>query len=180
MTGSAGVAAAVPRMRPYTGIGVVVFNAQSRNLPLPLYDEPGLLRVGVLNRSRLSGNEWIFGLPDGTATLVVSARKDNWLRVFYDDAGREAWIDPMHKGRFLPWDQYLRMQAGHMLPGLKSKYYRLQRHPGGNLLAMLTPDKKFKVLKLKNDWGLVLTDQEKIGWLRWRDEDGRLLVGINP
>ncbi|MDD2581316.1 MAG: hypothetical protein PHR66_04895 [Desulfuromonadaceae bacterium] len=167
-------------MRPYTGIGVVIFNARSRYLTLPLYDEPGLLRVGVLNRSGLSGNEWIFGLPDGTAPLVVSACKDTWLRVFYDDAGREAWIDPMHKGRFLPWEQYLRMQTGHMLPGLKSKYYRLQQHPGGNLLATLTPKQKFKVLRLENDWGLVLADQVLIGWVRWRDEDGRLLVGINP
>lgn len=147
---------------------------------MPLYDEPGLLRVGVLNRSKLPGNKWIFDLPDETALLVVSARKDNWLRVFYDDAGREAWIDPRHKGRFIPWEQYLRMRTCHMLPGLQSKYYRLQRHQGGNLTATLTPKQIFKVLTIENAWAQVLTDQEMIGWVRWRDEDGRLLVGINP
>jgi SH3-like domain-containing protein len=179
-----GVAAAPPRMRPYTGIGVVVFrqadNSKSQELQLQLYKEPGLSRVGMLNRSRLSVNEWIFGLQEGNPPLVVSARKGAWLRIYYDDAGREAWIDPQNKGRFQSWEQYLKRQTGRLLPGLQPKYYQLQQQPGGSLLATLTPKQEFKVLKLENDWGTVLADQAQIGWLRWRDEDGRLLMGINP
>lgn len=72
------------------------------------------------------------------------------------------------------------MHTGHMLPGLKSKYYKLRQHRGGDPAATLTPKQIFKMLKIENAWALVLTDQEMIGWLRWRDEDGRLLVGIDP
>lgn len=169
-------------MRPYTGIGLVVFSqsgdASNRVLQLPMYEEPGLSRVGMLATTRLSGNEWIFGLHEGTPPLVVTARKGDWLRVHYDDAGREAWIDPQYKGRFQSWEQYLKLQTGHMLPGLKPQYYQLQHQPGGSLLAMMTPKQMFKVLKLENDWAMVLTDQARVGWVRWRDSDGRLLVGV--
>ena len=182
MTGSAGFAASPPRMRPYTGIGLVVFSqsdsAPTQDLQLQLYDEPGLSRVGMLNGSRLSGNEWIFGLPEGTSPLIVSARKGDWLRVFFDDAGREAWIEPRSKGRFQSWEQFLKLQTGRMLPGLQTQYYQLQQQPGGKLLATLTPKQLFKVLKLENTWGMVLTDQAQIGWVRWCDDDGRLVIGV--
>jgi hypothetical protein len=184
LAGPGGVAAALPRMRPYTGIGVVVFrqadNSKSQNLQLQLYKEPGLSRVGMLNRSRLSVNEWIFGLQEGNPPLIVSARKGDWLQIYYDDAGRKAWVAPRNKGRFQSWEQYLKRQTGRLLPGLQQKYYQLQQQPGGSLLAMLSPLQVFKVLKLENEWGMVLADQAQIGWLRWRDEDGRLLMGINP
>ena len=182
MTCSVGFAAVSPRMRPYTGIGLVVFSqsgdAQNQELQLPMYEEPGLSRIGMLVTTRLSGNEWIFGLQEGIPPLVVSARKGDWLRVYYDDAGREAWIDPQNKGRFQSWEQYLRLQTGRMLPGLQSQHYQLKQQPGGKLLATLAPMQMFKVLRLENAWGLVLTDQAQIGWVRWRDNDGRLMVGV--
>ena len=185
---SVGFAATSPRMRPYTGVGVLIFPQSDKDLTqdltqdlrLQLYEEPGLSRIGVLNDSRLSGNELIFALPEGASPLIVSARKGDWLRVVYDDAGREAWVNPENKGRFQSWEQLLKRQSGCILPGLPFKYYKLQQYPGGKLLATLSPKQIFKVLKLENDWGMVLTDQLLIGWLRWRDEDGRLLVGVIP
>jgi hypothetical protein len=178
---SAGFAASPPRMRLYTGIGLVVFsqsdNAPNQDLQLQLYEEPGLSRVRMLNSSRLSGNEWIFGLSEGTPPLIVSARKGDWMRVFYDDAGRGAWIEPRSKGRFQTWEQFLKLQDGHMLPGLKPQFYQLLQQPGGILLATMTPKQLFRVLKLEDAWGLVLIDQTQIGWLRWCDNDGRLTIG---
>ena len=161
---------------------MVVFS-QSGNVPnqalqLQLYEEPGLSRVRILNSSILSGNEWIFGLSEGAPPIIVSARKGDWLRVFYDDAGREAWIDPQNKGRFQSWEQFLKLQTGRMLPGLQPQYYQLLQHPGGKLLAKLTPKQLFKVLKLENAWGMVLIGQTQIGWVRWRDNDGRLTIGV--
>ena len=182
MTCPAGYAAAPPRMRPYTGIGLVVFlqpgAVPGEELQLPMYEGPGLSRIGMLSTTRLSGNEWIFGLQEGTPPLVVSARKGDWLRVYYDDAGREAWIDPQNKGRFQSWEQYLKLQTGRMLPGLQPQFYQLQQQPDGRLLATLTPKQVFKVLKLENAWGMVLTEHAQIGWVRWRDDDGRLVIGL--
>lgn len=168
-------------MRPYTGIGLVVFSqsvsAQKQDMHIPLYEEPGLSRVGMLNSSRLPGNEWIFGSPEGAPPLIVSARKGDWLRVFYDDAGREAWINPEDKGYFQSWEQFLKRKSGRMLPALQSHYYKLQQQPGGKLLATLTPKQMFKVLKIESAWGMVLTEQSQMGWVRWCDDDGRLMIG---
>lgn len=180
---AAGFAASPPRMRPYAGIGLVVFSnsgmVPNGELNLPMYEEPGLMRVGILRSSRLPGNEWIFGRKEGVPPLIVSARKGDWLRVFYDDAGREAWIDPRNEGDFQSWEQFLKQQTGRMLPGLQPQYYQLLQQPGGKLLATLTPKQLFKVLKIENGWGMVLAGQTQIGWLRWRDDDGRLLVGFD-
>lgn len=181
MPGPAGFAASPPPMRPYTGIGLVVFpqsgDAPNQGLQVQLYEEPGLSRLGVLNGSGLSGNEWIFTRQGELLPLIVSARKGEWLRVYYDDAGREAWIEPRHRGRFQPWEQFLKLQSGRMLPGLPPRYYQLQQQPGGKLLATLTPKQLFKVLRVEDAWGMVLIDQTQIGWVRWRDDDGRLTIG---
>ena len=180
MAGSSGFAASPLRMRPYTGIGLIVFSQpdNTQNLNLQMYEEPGLLRVGVLNSTRLPGNEWIFGLQEMAPPLIVSARKGNWLRVYYDDAGREAWIEPQNKGRFESWEQFLERQTSLMLPGLQPQYYQLLQQSGGKLLAVLTAKLPFKVLKLENNWAMVLTEQFQLGWLRWCDDDGRLTVGF--
>lgn len=183
MACSTGLAGALPKMRPYAGIGLVVFsqtkNAPEQDLQLQLYEEPGLMRVKTLDSSRLSGNEWVFGQLDGISPLIVSKRKGNWLRVFYDDAGREAWIDPKYKGRFQSWENFLKSHTSRLLPGLQSRYYQLQLQPDGKLLSTLMPSQTFKVLALEEGWGMVLTDQAQIGWLRWRDEDSRLLVAVD-
>ena len=180
LTASAGFAASPPRMRPYAGIGLVVFSqsepSPEQGLQLPLYEEPGLSRIGLLDSSKVSGNEWIFDRQGAALPLVVSARKGDWLRVIYDDAGREAWIDPQNIGHFQSWEQFLKLQDSRMLPGLPPQHYSLMQRPGGKQLGTLTPKQTFRVLKLEASWGMVLTEQSQIGWVRWCDSDGRLTM----
>ena len=179
--GSIAFAATPPLMRPYAGIGLLVFPtgnpAEQQNLQLQLYGDPGLLRIKLLNSSALPGNERIFDTRVESAPLIVSARKGEWLQVFFDDAGREGWINPNDKGHFQSWEEYLKQHTCRMLPGLQALYYRLLQKPDGAQIAVMTPKQVFKVLKLDNSWGMVLTDKGQMGWLRWRDNDGRLTVG---
>lgn len=184
MTSIEGFAASLPRMRPYTGIGLLVFTSSEseagRNLQLPLYDEPGLMRSGMLSSSRLPGSEWIFGVNEIQSPLVVMARKGDWLRVTYDDAGREAWLEPRDAGRFQTWAQFLKQHTARLLPGLQPRYYQLLKQPDGEFLATLTPKSVFRVLKIENNWCMVLVGQlQQIGWLRWNDDDARLLIGFD-
>jgi hypothetical protein len=174
-----------PKMRPYSGIGVFMLSADSdpdHGEPFHLYEEPGISRKGELKGNVASGNDWILGGQKGRTPLIVVARKGSWLRVCYDDAGREAWIDTQNRGVFRTWDQFLKGQATRLLPGLRKQYYQLYQQPERHPLSTLTPKQLFKVLRLENDWVMLVSDQNTIGWLRWRDEDGRLLVGIasNP
>lgn len=171
------------KMRPYSGIGVAVLpgadSGQGVSPPLHLYREPGLIRLGTATAAALPGNEWIFGKQTDQILLIVMARKGNWLKVCYDDAGREAWINTLGKDYFQPWDLFLKSRFSRMLPGLRKQYYQLYQRPEQSPGLALTPKQPFRVLRLENDWVMVLPDQATIGWLRWRDEDGRLTIGLD-
>ncbi len=79
---------APPKMRPYTGIGMLMLPVAANDLNdhLPLYEEPGLARLGNLNPGRIPKYDWIFGTTSSAASLIVTGRKGPWLRVAYDDA----------------------------------------------------------------------------------------------
>lgn len=170
-------------MRPYSGIGVLLLTVAAgsegeRPEPLRLYEEPAIVRRGELNIARIPPHDWIFGANRAVPPLVVTARKGEWLRVTYDDAGREAWLNPMRRGEFQPWEAFFKGQPARLLPGLRKQYYQLFREQGQGASVTLTPRQTFRVVTLADDWALVLSDREALGWLRWRDEDGRLLMGL--
>lgn len=174
-----GTAAEPLKMRPYSGIGVVRIADPGIDDALYLYQEPGLGRIAKFTRAALSGSEWVLGRSPDSQLLIVMGRKAEWLRVVYDDAGREAWIDPRRRGQFLPWEQFLKTQVCRMLPGLRKPFYLLHRQPGRDPGAPLSPRQLFKVLRVEGEWVMVMVEQSSIGWLRWRDEDGRLLLGLD-
>jgi hypothetical protein len=168
------------KMRPYAGIGILflpINNSDPGEL-LPLYEEPALDRLGELNRTKIPTFDRIFGTSAVAQPLIVMARKGTWLRVVYDDAGREAWLNPPRQIAFQGWDLFFKGNVSRLLPGLQKKYYQLFQQPGITPLTELTIKQPFKVLLLENDWAMVLIEQNSLGWLRWRDEDGRLLIGI--
>ena len=170
-------------MRPYTGIGVLMLgiaaDTAEPNEQLRLYDEPAIYRQGELEIARIPRHEWIFGPNADSVPLIVTARKREWLRVVYDDAGREAWINPGPRGVYQPWDDFFKGRAGRLLPGLQKRHYQLFSQAGRGPQATLTPKQFFKVIMFENDWSAVLTDSSTLGWLRWRDEDGRLLIALD-
>ena len=147
--------------------------------PLRLYDDPAISRKGELNLADVPRHEWIFGPSSTAAPLIVMARKTSWLKVAYDDAGREAWINPGRRGNFQTWDVFFKGQAGRMLPGLQKRHYQLYHQPGSEPpLASLTPQQSFKIIQLDGDWAVVMPDLNSLNWIHWRDEDGRLLIGL--
>jgi len=174
-----------PQMRPYSGIGVLVLAAESgpdndSRQPLCLYGEPAVLRIGALDRGQAPPYEWIFIRNASWLPLIVAARKGDWLRVAYDDAGRLAWLNLREQGLFLSWDALLKGKSCRLLPGLRKQYYQVFRQPGERpLTPSPSPKQSFKVLKLDGDWALVMPDQSMLAWLRWRDEDGRLLISVD-
>jgi hypothetical protein len=168
-----------PRMRPYSGIGVLLVPPAPPIEPYMLYDEPGLSRIGRLDHEQIPRYDWIFGSSPSTVPMIVTGRKGPWLRVSYDDAGREAWLNPERRVNFQAWDYFLKDHVSRLLPGLQKKYYQLYKHPDRTVLTSLTSLQFIKVLRLENDWVMVLSEQNSLGWLRWRDEDGRLLIGVS-
>lgn len=171
------------RMRPYAGIGVLLLplspsRAQELLGDLPLYDQPAMGRLGTLNRTTAPRLEWLLDLAPESVPVLVMARRGAWLRVTYDDAGREGWVRPRWRNAFETWHEFFAGRSVRLLPGLGERSYRLFSRPEGELVADLNNKQLFRVLLLDNDWLRVTDERNLAGWLRWRDEDGRMLVGL--
>lgn len=169
------VAHGAASLRPYSGCAVLSLEPQpgGERATVVLYQEPGLARIGEVDASllpRLAGS--------ATEPLVaVSARKGEWVRLSYDDAGRDAWVKQERSWRYLPWQEFLPGRRVAVLPGLKKGYYAVRNDPSDSAAqtAVVKRDQEVRVLRVEEDWALL---EAPSGWFRWRDNDGRLTVSV--
>lgn len=110
--------------------------------------------------------------------LIVTVRKGDWFKVIYDDAGREGWIKPANRGEYLDNESWLRRNVFHILSGLPKNFYQLYKRENSEPFIPINPKNSFKIIKINGNWAQVLFDTTKIGWIRWRDDEGRFSVGI--
>ena len=170
---TAAVHAAPLPPRPYSGCGVLTLHplAGARPTPLAVYAEPGLQRIAELDLAtlpRLAGDQQ-------EPLVAVSATKGGWVRLGYDDAGREGWIEPPRAWAYRPWTEFLPGRTVRVFPGMKKALYALKGEPrdGSPERGALTRDQQVRVLQVEEDWARL---QSPAGWMRWRDADGRLTV----
>jgi len=166
---------APPAPRPYSGCGVLALKPAGgleRSL-LPLYEEPGVHRIAELTGSelpRLAGSS-------EEPLVSASARRRDWIRVAYDNAGRKGWIQQTRGSDYLPWQEFLPGRQVQILPGMKKGYYAVRSSPadGSPEMGRLTRDQPARVLQVEGDWARLQAPQ---GWFRWRDGDGRLTISL--
>ena len=171
--------AALP-MRPYSGIGVLRITGDSLTDGLQLYEEPGLVRSGTLDSAAARQlTAWLFGTEE-EVYLLVTARKGEWLRVERDDAGRLAWVHGLRRWNYTPWEQFLKGKQISFLRNAPRQQLQVYTHPGATSGSPLHSFEPMKVIMVQGDWSYVLFDRLSAGWIRWRDHDGRLLVGLPP
>uniref|UniRef100_A0A831U394 Uncharacterized protein n=1 Tax=Geobacter metallireducens TaxID=28232 RepID=A0A831U394_GEOME len=174
---------APPPPRPDTGIGILVVSAfpgMAGPPELILYREPGVGRIAAKGAASFPHLAIPLKAPSGEYPLVVTARKGGWLEVIHDDAGRTAWLEPRRAWPFFPWDEILKGREARLVRGLKKPYYIVVDEGGKAVPALepLTPEQAFRIIAVEGDRIQVLLDLAVLGWLRWRDEDGRLLVAL--
>ena len=180
-----GTAFAAPKPpRPEAGIGVLLVRpalADRDGAPpaLVLYREPGVGRLGEWSAPSLP----LFPLPVGDGDLyplAVVMKRGEWFRVAYDEAGRSGWVERQRNWSFLSWEEYLKGRSARLLPGLRKPYCILRSEPTGQApeLRTLSPSNALRIVEVAGDRARVLLDLSVIGWLQWRDEDGRLLIGL--
>jgi hypothetical protein len=176
-------AGAQPHLRPLAGIGFIGPQSFLHDISpeqLVLYREPGIGRLPehditefpLLNQAN---NSTIPGIR-----LAVTGRKGEWVRVIYDDAGREGWITPPRHWGYHPWDRFLKGREVRLLSGLKKELYLLRPEPDPDTRASVTIERRqrMRVIEVMGDWMLVVIDLSGTGWLRWKDDDGRLLIEV--
>jgi len=175
--------AAPPKARPLTGIGVLLLKEgkPETGSALLLYREPKLGRMAEVRVEKLPVLSPYVLAGESRRFAVVTAKRLGWYRIIYDDGEREGWVEGRHSGTFLRWAELLPGRDATLLPGLRKEFYQLRREPSltSDPLEQLGRESGIYCIELDGAWLKVLTKGGKAGWLRWRDENNRLLISVN-
>lgn len=145
-----------------------------------LYREPGVGRIVDLDISDIPLLSAVLRPASEKQLFAVTRRKGDWVRIVYDEAGREGWFVPPRQWSFYSWDRFLRGREVRPAGGLKKEYLQLYAEPSAAapVLESMDRDRSLRVLDVSDNWLLVLVDMARPGWFRWKDDDGRFLVSV--
>jgi hypothetical protein len=178
---------ALPKLRPYTGIALLLLRPAPSGDPgkpptLVCYREPGIGRIAEPGYGNIPLLRQVVEAPPGEFPVAVLGKRGTWLKIAYDGADREGWIEMGRRWDLIPWEEYLPGRAARFLPGLKKIFYLLRNTPSmtdrtGETLA---PESVVRIDRVAGDWVGVTVAPGKTGWLRWRDDEGRFLITVRP
>jgi len=176
---------APPKSRPATGSGMVILRPPAQQQAaagwrIILYREPGIGRIAEKSLRELPLLTQIVGDAAGEFPVAVMGTRGAWVKISYDDAGREGWVEMERRWHYTSWEDFLRGRAVRLLPQLKKGYSLLRKEPSPSAgeLAPVSPDQTLRIELIQGDWLRVSLAPLTAGWLRWRDENGRFLVSI--
>lgn len=180
-------ATAAPKApRPLSGEGILLVQPFPSDAPLDgvaldLFIEPGKER---LESQLLDGMNHLSKVLEQGRTaryLAVTAHRGDWVRIYYDDADREAWTEVRKHWKFQGWEEFLKGKTARFFAGLKKESYLLLTDQGGGGAEsiLLSPDKGFRIIGIEEDRAFVLIPPSLSGWIHWRDRDGRFLVVVD-
>jgi hypothetical protein len=179
-------AKATPTQRPATGSGLLTIKPLTPQRTtdianLAIYRAPGVERIRNVNAAELPGLTPVMSPRPGEYLQAVTGKKGNWLRIAYDDAGREGWLEMARYWEYTPWEKFFPGQTIRLLAGLKRSCYSLRVHAGdaASQLSALTGKTPLRVMQTNGDWLMVTIDRNVSGWIRWRDSDGRFLISVD-
>lgn len=180
---AASAAAAAPvKARISSGIGIVLIPGSSaeKNSTLTIFKAPSLGRITGIDAGTVPSLAQSIISPEGTVAVIVTSKKSGWYRIVYDDGEREGWIENRSSYQFYRWDMLFRNRAVSLIGGLRKEFYLLRKNPdsAAESIAPLGKGSRVTSLQAEGDWIRVVTDSGAEGWIRWRDENSRLVVKI--
>ncbi len=179
---STSFASAPVKPRPLTGIGILLIKdtKPGSNAIMPLYREPMLGRIAGIQIEKLPGLSPFIRARESRRVVVVTAKRLGWYRLIYDDGEREGWAQWRTSADFHKWEELLPGKGAALLPGLKKEYYQLRQGPSNSSepLELLGRGDALYCIELDGEWLRVMVRGEKTGWLRWRDDNRRLLIAV--
>jgi len=164
-------ALAAPPPRPLTGCALLTAEADG---DVVVYAEPGVQRLALLPLTRIP----TLARTEGGTALAALARRGRWVKIAYDDAERQGWIEAPRGWGYAPWPSALEGRDTRLLPAMKKVNYALREEPGesGAECGTLTRDQEVRILSVEEDWAL---SESPPGWFRWRDAEGRLTISLS-
>ncbi|RII25349.1 MAG: hypothetical protein CXR31_14220 [Geobacter sp.] len=178
-----GHAAAKPR--PFAGNGILLIRppsvTDSAEPPtITLYREPGVGRLAELPPQKLPGLSQVLKTEHEETAVAVLGKRGTWLRIAYDEAGREGWVQLRRHWRYADWETFLKGRVVRLFAGMKKDVYSFRREPASSspVQQRLSASRSLRVIRLQEEWALAMIDLSAAGWIRWRDGDGRFLIVI--
>ena len=118
--------------------------------------------------------------------LSVQSRNQGWLKVVVDEqTDRTLWIREGRDVRFVSW--LSTMRSAFSVVRTNQKMNQLRIKPLSNSRALRLRGKDcFKVERMRGEWIRVAQQSHcgesagQVGWVRWRDNRGCLLIYIHP
>ena len=171
--------------RPRAGLGILfvrsAFPEQTDEMKtIVLYETPGNERIAVVDAARLPSLSSSVSPPAGEYVVAVTGVRGNWLRVVYDDAGREGWIQGRRFWAYYNWSEFL---SGHfivLLSDLRVSLSEVHQEPldRSPSLGRISSGQRMRILEIRDDWALIRCEDGLRGWLRWCDGNGKLLIAV--
>jgi hypothetical protein len=176
---------ALSKPRPYGGSGALIMRPVStreddnRGL-IVLYREPGVGRLKEQAPSELPLLAKVLETGAGEYPAAVLGKRGNWLKIAYDDGGREGWLEMERRWDYITWEELFPKRSVRLLPGLKRDFGAVRQDPSptADVVAAISPETAYHCILMQGDWLQVSLDPQTSGWLRWRDENGRFLITV--
>ncbi len=120
--------------------------------------------------------------------LAVKSRRNGWLEVVVDDQkNKTLWLQENKSVKFEDWLQQMKTSFSVGSLNIESNPLRLKPEATAEKIIFEGND-CFEVIEMKGDWIKVNLQnhcsdapiQSVSGWIRWRDENGCLLIEIFP
>ena len=180
---SAAAAASPVKARVLSGIGILLIRSETLNQrpALALFREPSLGRIAEIDAVLLPKLSQSLTSPEGFIPAIVTSKKLNWYRIGYDDGEREGWLEGRSSYQFYRWEELLKNRQLTLIGGLRKEYYLLRRDPdvASESLEAVCKGSRVTSLLTEGDWIRVITEAKTQGWLRWRDDNSRLVIAVN-
>lgn len=178
--------AGAQQFRPFTGSGVAIVRSLNPESPIapapvPFYRDPGVARIAERHAKDFPSLSSIIRMPAGEYPLAVMGKKGEWLRIAYDDAGREGWVQKARWWDYITWEDFLKGRVTRFLPGMKKSVYTLRAGSSATApqTGALSGKESMRIIEIADDWAMVIIDTGLSGWITWRDGDGRFLIAID-
>ena len=176
-------AASPLKARSLSGSGLLLLRSENGMQParLVLYREPGMGRIAELDAAQLPQVYPSIQPPAGYRAVIVTARKLGWYRIVYDDGEREGWLQGRTAYKYQRWGELLQGKGVTFPAGLRKEFYLLRSEPdpAARQLDVIDRESGLTVFEVDGDWINVRRGDALRGWLRWRDENGRLLIALD-
>jgi SH3-like domain-containing protein len=175
------------QMRPKAGIGLLLMQPFASDRAsvtdcMTLYNYPGVKRIAEVNSDVVSAHGRVLRTDSGTCAIGVTGKKGNWVKVAYDDAGREGWVKMERSWSYTPWQSFLKGRSSALLPKLRKQFYLLRKSQSESSepIDTLSSQQKLQIVTIDGDWARIMAEGIPAGWIRWRDPEGRLMISLEP